>query len=612
MLRIETARYPPRTMANTAVEEASISEASNEEQEGEDLSVSDASNVDSENKDEVLAKDETRAVSWLRLMVMFALLSAAVLVAGTVFWLIDRALEETLLAEFHGSAEKLFESFQDIVLQKLGALAALGSSVTAYARGNNRTFPFVTLNDFQERAATTRMLSSTLTIEISPVVVESHREQWEKYSTENAAWFQEGFDYQDGLGFDSQNGRFRDGKDNSTRLLEETSESMTYNGMTFDGIQGSVAVGKTRSLQVGPDEEIDHSSGIAGQIFVLNESFQRVPALNPGPWYPTWQSSPVRISNFVNFDRAYFANHAVQIERTVANGTIQVYDFTAAPPGSIDAEDPNTRFFASLLSLREGKNTHYDGRPWSIVFTPIFDTFKEDRKVVSVIYAIIDWASYFEGILSPNSKAVVLVISNECYGEYTYSITGSTIDLLGEGDHHSPKYDSYKRTADFAADITVPDGTSHGIPLEQGECKYQIAIYPSDEMYNAFHTSLPWLVAFSIVLVFLFSICMFLLYDRLVERRQKIVMSQAERTTAIVSSLFPRSIQKRLMGSSHDSIGSKGDKSGRGFFMAPNHRLKTFLSDGGAVEEDDVIDDQPIADLLYVEEHGMENSTDAC
>ena len=537
-------------------------------------------------------------------MVMFALLSAAVLVAGTVFWLIDRALEETLLAEFNGSAEKLFESFRDIVLQKLGALASLGSSVTAYARGNNRTFPYVTMNDFQERAAATRILSSTLTVELFPQVRGNEREQWEKYSTENAAWYQEGLDYQDGLGFDSQNGRFKEDTDNSTRLLEKESRTRVFDGIAFDGIQGptSKSEDKTRLLQANPDEEIDYSSGIADRIFGLDENFQRVPVSDPGPWYPNWQSSPVRASNFVNFDRKSFDGQNIHIDRVMSNGTIQVTRFSTAPPGSIDAEDRQSRFFASLLSLRAGKNSYYDGRPFSLVFTPIFDTFQKDRKTVGAIYAIIDWASYFEGILPPNSKAVVLVISNACYGEYTYKVDGNTVKVLGEGDLHSRKYDSYKRTADFAADITVPDGTSHGILLDQGECTYKIAVYPSDEMYKAFHTRLPWLVALSIVLVFLFSICMFLIYDRLVERRQRIVMSQAERTTAIVSSLFPDTIRKRLMGTTNSSsTGNQDDKSGRNFFMAPSHRLKSFLSAGGTVEED-VIDDQPIADLLYVEE----------
>jgi hypothetical protein len=42
------------------------------------------------------------------------------------------------------------------------------------------------------------------------------------------------------------------------------------------------------------------------------------------------------------------------------------------------------------------------------------------------------------------------------------------------------------------------------------------------------------------VLIFVFTSLVFLLYDRLVERRQKKVMSTAVQSSAIVSSLFPR------------------------------------------------------------------------
>jgi hypothetical protein len=43
-----------------------------------------------------------------------------------------------------------------------------------------------------------------------------------------------------------------------------------------------------------------------------------------------------------------------------------------------------------------------------------------------------------------------------------------------------------------------------------------------------------------------FTSLVFLLYDRLVERRQKKVMSTAVQSSAIVSSLFPSQVRDRL------------------------------------------------------------------
>lgn len=80
---------------------------------------------------------------------------------------------------------------------------------------------------------------------------------------------------------------------------------------------------------------------------------------------------------------------------------------------------------------------------------------------------------------------------------------------------------------------------------------------------------------------------MFLVYDRLVEFRQGVVLNQARKTTAIVSSLFPESVTKRLMAEKA-VVGKK--------FLSQSNRLQKFLKNGdemGSVEET-----KPIADLF--------------
>lgn len=81
---------------------------------------------------------------------------------------------------------------------------------------------------------------------------------------------------------------------------------------------------------------------------------------------------------------------------------------------------------------------------------------------------------------------------------------------------------------------------------------------------------------------------MFVLYDRLVERRQKLVLSTAKTSTAIVSSLFPETITKRLMEEGAKTASKKN-------FVSANNRLKSFLNDG---KDEDIVDSQPIADMF--------------
>ena len=51
----------------------------------------------------------------------------------------------------------------------------------------------------------------------------------------------------------------------------------------------------------------------------------------------------------------------------------------------------------------------------------------------------------------------------------------------------------------------------------------------------------------AVAVIFIFTACMFVFYDRLVERRQALVMHKAIQTNAIVTSLFPENVRDRLM-----------------------------------------------------------------
>jgi hypothetical protein len=82
---------------------------------------------------------------------------------------------------------------------------------------------------------------------------------------------------------------------------------------------------------------------------------------------------------------------------------------------------------------------------------------------------------------------------------------------------------------------------------------------------------------------------MFFVYDRLVERRQDVVMKQASKTSALVSSLFPESITKRLLA---DKASSHYERK----FLSPNKRLQTFLNCDG--DEQQNMQAKPIADLF--------------
>jgi hypothetical protein len=159
------------------------------------------SEIEENTKTELtLGRDETQAVLRLRFLVISALVCATAVVSFLIFLVTKDAETEQFKAAFDGSAAKVVETFQAIIGQKMGAITSLAVSATSYARSQNDPWPFVTMNDFQQRAATARSLSDALFMEVLPLVTDEDRLKWEEYSLENMGWLAEGRAYQNSLG----------------------------------------------------------------------------------------------------------------------------------------------------------------------------------------------------------------------------------------------------------------------------------------------------------------------------------------------------------------------------------------------------------------------------
>ena len=201
--------------------------------------------------------------------------------------------------------------------------------------------------------------------------------------------------------------------------------------------------------------------------------------------------------------------------------------------------------------------------------------------------AWIQWAHYFENILSESLRGLYLVMNDSCGGEYTYIVNGAEVVPLGKGDLHPRDYADKKKTINFSDVETIADGTEFGLPLNKKFCPISLDIYPSQAFEDSFSTNTPVVMTVAVAIVFAFTAFMFVVYDRLVERRQKIVMRKAAQTNAIVTSLFPENVRDRLM----EQAAAKMDEKN---FVSQNRRLKGYLNGG----EDAGMGDTPIADLF--------------
>lgn len=317
------------------------------------------------------------------------------------------------------------------------------------------------MNDFQQRASTARALSSALAVDSCFLVKPDEVQQWNAFSTDNSGWYEDGFAYQDQLGYPPQERR-------TIEDLLSSSKNITY------------------------------ETGIANKMFRTDENLTRLPVpplLHEGLSCPVWQSSPVRGTNFINLDR-YSSFQRLTLELIRTSRKLAIHGFFSGEPG-VD------EFFTSLLSVSAGKDVYYKGQPFSQVYLPIFNNFTTDREVVGFITTTMDWSSYFEDIIPSSENGKIVFLKNACFGNHSYSIDGNGVTPLGVGDHGNPDYNKYKKTTQFG-DLRVQDGTPQGIEVDQGPdgCFYELTVYPSDALYDEFHTNLPILVTASIGAVF--------------------------------------------------------------------------------------------------------------
>jgi len=262
------------------------------------------------------------------------------------------------------------------------------------------------------------------------------------------------------------------------------------------------------------------------------------------------------------------------------------------PPGHLDSDNRDTAYFALLLSTARQKAVEYQGQPISLISIPVFNNFDDDRHPVAVIASWIDWTMYFESVLPETVQGIDVVLSDSCGGIFTFSIVGESVEFLGPGDLHDGAFNDRKKSSSFKSDQYISDGTKHGLRLHQGVCSIGIDVYPSQLFYDSYKTNTPIVVTVSVAIIFIFTALMFVVYDRLVERRQALVLQKALQSTAIVSSLFPENVRERLMNKTTNTTKASTNK--KSAFDAPVNRMKGYLGNGG--EEED--NNEPIADLF--------------
>jgi class 3 adenylate cyclase len=392
-------------------------------------------------------------------------------------------------------------------------------------------------------------LAEVISIILAPFVTDETRNEWERYSVENQGWFQEGLD---------------------------------------------VSNGNKRDLQV------DNNFAIPEEIYRV-DGLSAARERGPGPYLPQWQIAPiVPVPALVNFN---LLSHTGYQDSLNALLEAQV----AVVGRSFDFSDPNDEatagrrdVFNFFLENWEEDNVFEDD-PIADLHVPLYDDFDENnRQLVGLLTCVVHWRTYFVNILPESTNGITVVLANTCDQEYTYQIHGVNVEYTGPGDLHDTAFDEYEMGTEEGAYLQG-DKEKRNI---DGSCLYSIRVYPSQEFENGFITNDPAVYTSVLVFIFLFTSAVFLFYDCLVERRQRVVMDTAVASSAIVSSLFPKVVRDRLYQKDKPKdkpkTKSKGKESAPGIEeLTQQNRLQNFVSEIESIDETPSnAMGKPIADLF--------------
>eukprot|EP00980_Cylindrotheca_fusiformis_P014459 scaffold3860_cov116-Cylindrotheca_fusiformis.AAC.1 len=195
----------------------------------------------------------------------------------------------------------------------------------------------------------------------------------------------------------------------------------------------------------------------------------------------------------------------------------------------------------------------------SQITQPIYDTpntAAEDRKIVAFTGIRLHWLDYFKNILTDGEFGIIVVLEGTCaelcksYQQVeglisnvvSYRVDGRNAEFLGNSDLHNPKYDDMENGRVFV-DLGIDESE-----LPEGTCVPTLTmhVYPSEDLEQSFYTSNAIIYTAIVIIIFIFTSLVFLLYDYFVRRRQTKVMERIMRQDKIVANVFPTNIRDRL------------------------------------------------------------------
>ncbi len=492
-----------------------------------DLSASgDAPEFEDDEEDEVAIR-QTRNLRRFRIFFTIVIFTVAVGLALAIYYLTRNEEEDAFTATFDDRAAKIINTFHVRMEQNIGALESMSFAMTSYAAFTNKTWPFVTVPDYAARGAITRALANSVSLMYCPIVESQERARWEVFSAKNREWVEQGLAFEERFG------------------IEQIQD---------------------RRLQAA---NID-------RITQVDNDGNRVPVQGNGPFFPAWQSSPVA-EQMINFDLGSAEIFSVGIDA--------VMDFGGAILGAAKDEsqmDNTLDSFRNSWSKVDSK--FYEGEgPVVPMYFPVYGELEPSARIPKAILTSLSfWESFMHRVLPSDQGGLDAVIKSDCGDSHTYAIQGDTVSYVGPGDRHDRDF-SYMTVTDMISSLQEAADTYHGVKLKD-LCNYTLTLYPTQELQDEFVTAAPWFFFGLVLAIFVLTTIIIFLYDFKVEKNYQETYRKAKQAGAIVSSIFPAAVRRRLY--EEDNSADNKVKGQGGFKQAvpmivdsQKSKLKGFLNE---------------------------------
>lgn len=415
-----------------------------------------------------------------------------------------------------------------------GVTSTVTSFIEVQADDPSFQYPrgFLTLPHMEEHFGSARNASGASVLAYVPLIQPDALELWANYSFENQGWIARynAFHNDDGL------------VDPILKDIWDYSEDDEFHAYLKDECEYKERSEMTQDFDTANDE-------------------LRIP-LKPQdrPFSPIWTFSPAPKPSDTTI-----INHDL-FSRDAFKAAVQTVDSTRKP------------LFLDVCNLANWFNVigTSSNSVEAVVAYPVFEDFSGHGNIVGHMIEILPWAYFFKNILPEGTEPVKVVLESSCGRASAYEIRGRQIKLLNPNqDLHNEEYNAMAVSSIFADFANSPEVIGEGL---EGVCIYTVSVYPTAEFESAYESQKPVHYALVVLSVFVCTSMLFFLFDFLMTRQRNRVMDTAKKQNAIVSSLFPKNIQAKMMQDLENNKLSKIGKAG----------LKSYLFDTQTPSRNDV------------------------